>query len=304
VIIMSLSFKRIVRSGWEKFLRDRSSTGAALVVMTIALFVISSLYIIYNMSSFIVEELQDSVDIAAYFVESATEEDISTVRQELLQREDVKEIEYVSKEQAFERFVEQHQQDQVLLDPLEAVGQNPFLPSLNIKAQDPSDFGAIAEFLGTSSFASLIENVDFYNRTPVIEQVMRVTGAIQAGAVAVIVFLSFISVLVAFNTIRLTIYNSRKEVEIMRLVGASNIFIRGPFLVQGVLVGVASSMITLILLLSVSVVMGNRVEAFTGFNLSAFVLSQFFVLLLLQLAVGITLGLASSTIAIRRYLKV
>jgi cell division transport system permease protein len=90
----------------------------------------------------------------------------------------------------------------------------------------------------------------------------------------------------------------------MRLVGASNMFIRGPFLVQGILVGIASSIITLILLLLLSLSVGNKIEAFTGFHFSSFVLSQFFVLLLLQLAVGIVLGLVSSTIAIRKYLQV
>ena len=293
-----------MKSGWEKFLRDRSSTGAALIVMTIALFVVSCLYIFHHMSTFIVEELENSVDISAYFTETATEEDISQVRQLLSQRQDVQSVEYVSKEQAFERFVQTHQQDRVLLEPLEAVGQNPFLASLNIKAKNPENFVDIAEYLGTASFASLIETVDFFNRAPVIDQIIAVTASIRVGAAAVIVILSFIAALVAFNTIRLTIYNSRKEVEIMRLVGASNMFIRGPFLVQGVLVGIAASVITLLLLLLASLLVGGRVESFTGFSLGSFVLSQFFVLLLLELAVGITLGLVSSTIAIRRYLKV
>jgi cell division transport system permease protein len=301
---MPLIFKRIIHSGWEKFLRDRSSTGAALVVMTIALFVISSLYILHNMSSFIVEELENSVDVSAYFVDSAPEEDISLVREQLLEREDVQAVEYISKEEAFERFVEVHQGDRLLLEPLEAVGQNPFLPSVNIKAQNPGNFADIAEFLGTESFAALIETVDFYNREPVIEQISGVTNAIRIGAAAVIIVLSFIAVLVAFNTIRLTIYNSRKEIEIMRLVGASNMFIRGPFFVQGILVGVAASIITLILLLLASLLAGGRIETFTGFSISSFMLSNFFILLLLQLSVGIGLGLASSAIAIRKYLKV
>jgi len=299
-----LSLKRILRSGWEKFLRDRSSTGAALVVMTIALFVVSSLYILQNMSTFIVTGLQDSVDISAYFVESATEEEIFFVRQQLSQRADVKNVEYVSKEEAFERFVQTHQQDAFLLEPLEAIGQNPFLASLNIQAQDTDAFGDIAEFLRTESFASSIETVDFHSRAPVIDQISLVTSAIRGGAIAIIVLLSLLTVLVAFNTIRLTIYNSRKEIEIMRLVGASNAFIRGPFLIQGILVGIAASIITLILLLGSSLLVGSRVEAFTGFAFSDFVLSKIFVLLLIQLAVGIGLGVISSTIAIRKYLKV
>lgn len=275
-----------------------------MVVMTIVLFVISSLYVLHHMSNFIIEELERSVDISAYFVDSATEEEIFQVQEEISQLAEVRNVEYISKENAFERFVERHQQERAFLEPLESIGQNPFRASLNIQAQDTSDFADIAEFLSTGTFGSLIENVDFYNRAAIIDQISIVTGAIRAAALAIIIFLSSIAVLVAFNTIRLTIYNSRKEIEIMRLVGASSAFIRGPFFVQGIIVGVAASMLTLILLLLASLIIGGRVEHFTGFPLSSFVLSHFFIILLLQLAVGIVLGTISSAIAIRRYLRV
>jgi cell division transport system permease protein len=301
---MTLFLKRVFLAGWKKFLHDRSSTGAALVVMVVALFTVSSLYIVHNASFFLVEELKSSVDISAYFTESATEEEIFKVRGEVAQLPEVKEVEYVSKEEAFERFVKIHQQDDSLLEPLSVIGQNPFLPALNIKAEETDEFNAIAEFLSGESFAEIIGHVDFHNRAPVIAQIALVTRAIESGVLAVIAILSFIAVLVAFNTIRLTVYNSREEIEIMGLVGASRWFIQIPFLIQGVLVGVVASIIALILLLFVSLLVGGRVEAFTGFELSPFVLSQFFVLLLLQLAVGIGLGVVSSAIAIRRYLKV
>ena len=275
-----------------------------MVVMTTALFVVSSLYILQNMSSFIANRLQESVDVSVYFNDSATEEEIFSVRDQLTHREDVKNVEYVSKEAAFERFVQTHQQEQFLIEPLEAIGQNPFLPSLNIKAADLDDFTDIVEFLRTESFARFVEDVDFHNRAPVIDQISLVAGAIRTAATAIIVILSFIAVLVSFNTIRLTIYNAKKEIEIMRLVGASSWFIRGPFLVQGILVGIAASIITLILLLLAVLLIGGRVEVFTGFPLTSFVVSHFFVILLLQLVVGIGLGVFSSTIAIRKYLRV
>lgn len=296
--------KRILKSGWEKFARDRSSTAAALVVMVVVLFVVSSLFVLRGVSSFLAATLEESVDVSAYFVDTATEEDISQVRQQLLGIEEVKAVDYVSKEEALKRFVETHQEDQIVLDSLEAVGGNPFLPALNIKAKDPSQYEKISEFLESAYFAPLIADVDYHDRAPVIERISIITSGIRASVLSVVILLALIAVLVAFNTIRLAIYNSKQEIEIMRLVGASNWFIRGPFLVQGILVGIAASILALILLFAASYFIAPELQSFTGFDLTDYIATEFPAILLLQFLVGIGLGVISSVIAIRAYLKV
>ena len=301
---MFISFKRILRSGLEKFLRDRSSTGAALVVMTIALFVASSLFVLQGMSTFLVAELQESVDVSAYFKDAVSEEEIFQVREQLLAQDQVKEVEYVSKEEALSRFIEAYKGNEAILAPLDAIGRNPLLAHLNLRARDPSEYSSIAEFLGEEKFASLIADIDFHDREPVIERIALITRGIQTVVLAVIIALSVVACLVAFNTIRLTIYASKDEIEIMRLVGAGSWFIRGPFLVQGVLVGVTSTACTLILLFVFSFFVSDELQSFTGFDLSLFLTSQIFILFPLQLLAGIGLGIISSFIAIRRYLKV
>ena len=301
---MFISIKRILRSGLKMFLRDRSSTGAALVVMTIVLFMISSLYVLQGMSIFLVESLQEGVDVSAYFKDSVLEEEIGDVRQQLLALEEVKEVEYVSKEEALRRFIEAYEGDDAILAPLDALGQNPLRAHLNVKAHNLNEYARIAEFLARESFVSVIADVDFYDRAPIIEKVMLITAGIRVLVLGVVIALSAIAVLVAFNTIRLTVYNSKEEIEIMRLVGASSWFIRGPFLVQGVLVGVASSVAALIVLFGVSFFTGSQIQSFSGFDLSSFLTAHFFWLLLLCLVVGVGLGIISSAIAIRRYLQV
>ena len=299
---MFISIKRILRSGLKMFLRDRSSTGAALVVMTVVLFMISSLYVLQGMSTFLVESLQEGVDVSAYFKDSVLEEEIGDVRQQLLALEEVKEVEYVSKEEALRRFIEAYEGDDAILVPLDALGQNPLRAHLNVKAYDPGEYARIAEFLAGESFVSVIADVDFYDRAPIIEKVMLITAGIRGLVLGVIIALSAIAVLVAFNTIRLTVYNSKEEIEIMRLVGASSWFIQGPFLVQGVLVGVVSSVAALIVLFGANFFIGSQIHSFSGFDTFSFLVSHFFLLLLLCLVVGIGLGVISSAIAIRRYL--
>lgn len=301
---MVTSFKRILRSGLEKFVRDRSSTGAALVVMTIVLFVASSLFILQGMGEFLVGKLQEGVDISAYIQDTASEEEVSEMRQQLLALDQVAEVEYVSQEEALLRFREAYEGEESILSPLDAIGRNPLLAHFNIKTINPSAYPSVAEFLESEAFASLIADIDFHDREPVIERISLIVAGIQTGVLAIIIALSAIAVLVAFNTIRLTIYASKEEIEIMRLVGASNWFIRGPFLVQGVLVGVTSTVSTLLLLFVLSFFSSGELQSFTGFDLSSFLISQIFLLLALQLLVGIGLGVISSFIAIRRYLKV
>lgn len=301
---MFISIKRILRSGLEKFLRDRSSTGAALVVMTIALFMVSSLYILQGMSDFLVETLQEGVDVSAYFDDSVLEEEIGEVRGQLAALEEVKEVEYVSKEEALRRFMKAYEGDETILAPLDALGQNPLRAHLNIKARNPNEYAEIAELLAGESFSSVVADVDFHDRAPIIEKIVFLTSGIRTLVLSVIVALSAIAVLVAFNTIRLTVYNSKEEIEIMRLVGASSWFVRGPFLVQGVLVGVAASVGALVVLFGLNFFVGSQLQSFTGFDISSFLTANFFWLLLLCLAVGIGLGVFSSAIAIRKYLKV
>lgn len=300
---MGTSVKRILKSGAEKFVRDRSATAAALVVMIVVLFVASSLYVLQGLSAHLAAALQESVDISAYFKDTATEDDILQVRQQLLLVDEVKGVDYVSKEEALKRFTDAHRDDPVVLDSLEAVGGNPFMPSLNIKARDPSQYAKISEFLESAYFAPLLADVDFHDRAPVIERISVMSSGIQTAVLAIIVLLAVIAVLVAFNTIRLAIYSSKEEIEIMRLVGASNWFIRGPFLVQGILVGVTASALTIGLLYAASSFIAAELQSFSGFDLSSYITAELVPIVLLQLGVGIGLGVLSSVIAVRRYLK-
>ena len=137
---MFLGVKRIVKSGTEKFLRDRSSTGAALVVMVIVLFVVSTAYILQGVASFLVASLEESVDVSAYFYDAVSEEQIFQVQEQLKTLAEVKEVEYVSKDEALSRFVELHRDDEEILEPLQALGRNPLRASLNIKAHEPGQY--------------------------------------------------------------------------------------------------------------------------------------------------------------------
>ncbi|MDO8474049.1 MAG: permease-like cell division protein FtsX [bacterium] len=299
------TLNRILRSGWEKFSRDTSSSSAALLVMVIVLSIVTSLFFLQGISSFLIESLQESVDVSTFLKDSAPTEEVTALQQSLSTLPEVKEVIYVSKEDALAQFIGRHEKDQVILDSLDAIGANPLLASISIKAWDPASFGKIAEFLETTPLASIIQNVDFHERAPVINRLAAIASGVRTTALAGSIFAGLIAVLVAFNTIRLTIYSSKEEIEIMRLVGASNMFIRSPFLLQGIIVGALASLLTFILLVPFTLFLSSKLETFVPqFSLFEYFMNNFFMILFLQLFVGIGLGVLSSLIAIRRYLKV
>ena len=302
---MFIAFQRGLKSGWEKFVRDKSSSSAALFVMVIVMSIVTMLFFLQGAASFMVVSLEESVDISTYLENDATGEDVAELKEELEAMPEVKEVTYVSKEKALERFVELHKQDEVILESLEIVGQNPLLASLNIKAFSASQYVAISEFLENTPLSFIINDVDYFDRAPVINRLSTLIAGIQTAVFLITLFAGFIAVLVAFNTIRLTIYGSREEIEVMRLVGASNWFIRGPFIIQGMIVGVLATLITTLLFFPLTLFVGIKLQSFApGFELFSYFANNLLVIVFLQLAVGVGLGVISSLLALRRYLRV
>lgn len=302
---MFTSFKRIIKTGWNGFSRNIGLSMATIFVMTMVISLATLLFLLNPASNILVSDIMEKVDISVYFREDTAPEDIFAAELKISKIPEVKDIEYVSKEEALERFIEKHKDDITMMESLTEIGQNPFLASLNIKAREISQYGQVSDFLETASFKNLISKVDYYQRKPVIDKVFSVISGINKGGIFFSIILGLIAILVAFNTIRIAIYNSSEEISTMRLVGASNRFIRGPFLVQGIIVGVFAALITLLITFGICWGFDSRIRVIAP-EISTFALfvGNFWALLLIQLATGIGLGVVSSTIAIRKYLKI
>ena len=281
---------------------------ATIFVLVMTIFLASSLFLSQKISQFLIVSLEEKVDISVYLKEDSAESEILDFQEELSKVPEVKEVEYVSQEAAFAEFVERHKDNPVLIESLEEVGENPFLASLNIKAGEASQYQAIANFLeGTLSlsFKNLIEKVDYYQRKPVIEKIFSLTSMAKKVGIALSIILVIVAILVIFNTIRLAIYNFREEIKIQKLVGASNWFIRGPFLVQGAISGLFATLSGLLIFTLVCWIFGPKLEVFfADLNLFTIFIQNFWTIFLIQLFVGVGLGVISSLIAIRRYLQV
>ena len=284
------------RNGWVSL--------ATVLVMVLALFVLGALFFSNVLLTSALSRLEEKVDISVYFKTSAPEEDILALKSALGKLQEVKAVEYVSSGQALAAFQERHAENALITQALEELGENPLGASLNVKAKDPRQYEAISRFLEAESFENIVDKINYRQNQVVIEKLTGILKASRALGLGITLALSAIAILVAFNTIRLAIYTSKDEISIMRLVGASTARVRSPFLVEGVIHGAIASVLTMLAFWPLAAWLGPKADRFFGGpNLLNYYLSNFLAIFLMLLTAGVVLGVISSLIATRRYLK-
>jgi cell division transport system permease protein len=303
---MSTNFKRIFTFAINDFSRNKGISTAAIFVLTITILLVSGLFFFQGITSYLTDQLQSKIDVTAYFVDGTTEQDILNVKDEILKTSpNIKNIEYVSKDQALASFNEKHKNDVVLGQALQEVGGNPFLPSLNITTNgDPAQYARVANVLQTSDFSKLIEKVDFSQKKDTIEKVYSITSNINLFGIILGIILILVAILVVFNTIKLTIDNSKEEISTMKVVGATNWFIRGPFVIQGMLYGIVAFIICFLTAGISAYFLSPKMGAvLPGFDMFSFFLTNWWIFVLIQLGFGIGVGAISAMVVVKRYLE-
>lgn len=302
---MYISLKRIIKIGWNEFSRNIGLSLATLFVMTTVIFLVTVFFFLGIISREIISEIEAKVDVSVYFREEALEEEINTAQFEISRIAEVKETNYIPKDQVLADFIEVHKDDAVLIESLTELGYNPFLDTLNIKTWDPSQYEQVTVLLEGDIFKEIIDNVDYHQRKEVIEKVFAVTAGVNKIVIFFSILFGIVAILISFNTVRIAIYNSKEEISVMKLVGASNGFVRGPFIVQGIIIGFISALITFLISFILTYGFNAQTESIlSGINIFDIFLSNFFFLLLIQLIVGMGLGALSSYLAVRKYLKI
>ena len=291
--------------GWLGLVRDGGQIFATIFILAIAILLVSSLFLSGKVGQFLINSLESKADVSVYFKEAALEEDITQVQDELAKIPEVKEIIYISKDQALEEFKKRYENNPVLMDSVKELGGNPFLASLRIQAKQAGQYKVITGFIDNLSIDDIIEKVDYSQRQNVIERIFSITSFLGKTGILFSSILVAIAILITFNTIKMAIYNFQEEVKIQRLVGASNWFIRGPFLAQGAIAGIISAFISLLVLFLIVLLFSPKIQIFLpDLNIFKMFWSNFGFIFLIQFATGIALGSISSLIAIRKYIKI
>lgn len=300
---------RIIKTGLQNFARNLTLAVAAIAVMVITLTIILTSFITSATFNNTITQITDRIDISVYLKDDVGAAKREEVINQFEALENVKSVQFVSKDQALEDYKKANQNKP---DLLAAISQtdNPLPASLRIKPNDPNRIEEIRSFIESPPIKELQSDATSYSgeRKDAIDNITRATQFFQrAGIVGVIIF-ALVSMLIIFNTIRMAIFNRRDELQIMRLLGASTWFIRGPFVVETVLYGIIASVLSVTICHFLFVVSSSTLGA-SSFGLldiefaSDYFKAHLLLILTAQLVIGILIGAVSSLIATRRYLK-
>jgi cell division transport system permease protein len=304
------TIKRITRSGISEFLRSGIVTVSTVLVMTITLFTFGML--IFTNAAFVgtLTTIQEKIDINVYFFPEADKASIDAFQKQVRELPEVASVTFVSRDDALTSFKERHKDDQLILQAIDEIGGNPLGASLAIRAKDTSQYEAIGKSLEGGTLLkegekSIVERVNYSQNKAAIDRLTAIVRATERAGLFIALFLALASILIVFNTIRLGIYTAKDEIAVMRLVGASSWYARGPFIIQGMLYGITAGCITLLALLPLAYYLGPISESFFGtFNTYTYYLSHFGQFVLGVVVAGFFLGAISSYLAVRRYLSV
>lgn len=301
----TLKLWRTYKEGWSNIQRNGWLAFATVSILTLSLFIISLSALLGLTTNLLLENLREKISVNVSFNPDVSEDRIKEVQGELSKyTQEIKSVEYISRDQALKDFLEQNNNDPVIKKAIDEIGDNPLLASLVIKANSADDYPVIVEQLQKSSFQNDIARINYEKNKKIFERLEKINQGTRKIGFALGTLFTLIAILITFNTIRITIYSHRKEFEIMRLVGASNLYVRMPVIFEGALYGLLATFFTLLFLLVVAMYMAPLTQgAISEGNVLQLYGRNFFSIAFLVLLLGVGLGVISSALAIRRYLK-
>ena len=300
---MVTSTRRIFKAGFVGFWRNAYVSLAAIFVITVALFVIGSTMLIDQLLGASLAQLQAKVDINVYFVTTAPQEDIDALINSVKALPDVERVTYTSRDDALAEYRTKNQNDSVAMQALDELRENPLGATIAVQAKETSQYENINRYLEEQK-NPIIDEINYSKNKESIGKLSSIIGAVEQASFVALMVLIMASVLITFNTIRLAIFTAKEEISVMRLVGASNMYIRGPFMLQGVMYGVISGVFALLIIYPIVLWLGPKTAQFFEINIFDYFVNNFAYIFLVLVGIGVTLGLVSSVLAITRYLRV
>lgn len=298
---------RAIRFAFQNFFRNFWLSVVTIFILTLTLLSVSLLSTVNLLTNQALIVVKEKVNIDVFFSRVASEEQMLSVRAFVEQMPEVKNVAYISKTEALERFKKEHVDDPDILASLAEIDENPFPASLVIQANELDQYQSIIDQLRASSFSDVLTTQDFDDNRSVIQRISMLSQRVTQIGLALSIIFATISLLMVLNTIRVMIYTHREELNIMKLVGATNWFIRMPFFLEGMLYALIASVITMAFLYPSFVFVSPYIQAFFqgySFDFIAFLELHFWKIFALQFGVSLVLSVLSSMVAITRYLRV
>jgi len=302
---MILSSARVVKFAFKDFWRNLGLSLMTISILVLTYFSLNLLVVVNFFTDAAIHVIEDRVDISVYFGPDISDERVHGVRGNLTSLPEVKDVVFISRDEALEQFKKNHESEPEILAALQEVGENPLGPVLVVKAKDAGRYGPILEALDSPAIKSLVEDKTVQDHKVLIDRLTSVTAKVQRAALGLSVVFALISLLIVFNTIRVAIYIHREEIAIMRLVGASSNFVRIPFLIETFLFNVISLGIVAAFVFPALGVVEPAARAFfdSDVGVTAYYYANWMKIFGYQLGAVTLLSLIATALSMRRYLK-
>ena len=297
---------RIIKFAFQNFYRNFWLALVTITILVVTLFSITTLITLNVVTDQVVKSIENKIDISVYFKSNIEESDILKVKVELDGLDEVEKATLVSKEEALMIFKKEHENDSTILSSVEELDENPLPNYLIIKAKNSKSYPKILEVLDKDEYNKIIERKDFDDHQAIINKITSTKDKVRKLGFMIIGIFSFIAALIVFNTVRIAIYTHRDEIKIMKLVGATNWFIRAPFLFEEIFYALISSLILVSLFYPLLEFVQPHFNYFLDydFDLISYFKNNFFFIFGLEFLAIVIINIISSFVAMKKYLEV
>ena len=302
---MFTSFLRVIKFSFLDLGRNFSLTSMTVLVLTLLLISINTLFGIRLITREGIKAIKEKIDLSIYLKPSVNDDQVKTMAEKIKSIPEVKNLKITSREEALADFKAQYQNQPEIVAALSELGDNPLGPAIIVKTDDPQDYELVMAAIAAPEYTNLIEDKTFADTQEAIAKISSVTGRIQQFALAVSIIFGLIAITIVFTTIRVAIYTERVEIAVKKLVGASNWFIRGPYLIEAIILSTVSLAISLGIIFGVGQALDpyfaplmDQPDLLTNYLSSNILMVASFEYIALLI-----LTILTSAIAMRQYLK-
>lgn len=301
-----ISFFRIFKFALQDMFRNLSLSVMTVFILVLMLLSVNTIVAIQAMTQEATRLVKDQIDVSIFFSYDATEDQVQEIRTVVTNFPETIGVTFYTSEQVLDQFRSQYQDSPDIITSLDELEENPLGPTMVVKTREPRDYEKIIDALKVPEYENIIEAKTFGDTEATIQRIETITANVERFSLMLSGLFAVIAFLIIFNTIRVSIYTQRTEISIKKLVGASNWFVRGPYLVQAVFFTLLSIAITagIVYLAIIKIdpyvaVVFERSQVLTNYFTS-----NILMLTLVQIGAVFLLTTVSSILAMRRHLRV
>lgn len=300
-----LSLLRIVRFALQDVVRNFSLSFMTVLILVLMLLSVNTVFMVDVLTKQAAASVKEQIDVSIYFDHEASEDEIVEIREYVASFPEVVTINYYTADEVLAQFREAHQNNPEILSSLDELGENPLGPTMIVKVREPEYYRKVIDALDVPEYENIIEAKTFADTEKAIDRIHTITTQVERFSLILSGFFAIIAFIIIFNTVRVAIYTQRTEITIKKLVGATNWFIRSPYIITSLFFSITSVIIAYLIMLATA----NLLDPYIGvvFQTEPFLTAHFKsnILLLggIQFFAVLLLTIISTMIAMRKYLR-